>query len=70
MGDQNLSQSMQRLAQNVKDIAVGAADLRFDSRAGQIVHSDTTAAMFLGNCVTYALSHGDRPITIASILKL
>ena len=48
----------------VKDIAIGAEDLGFDSRTGQIGHCCqqlATAATLLGNCVGQALTSVDGP---------
>ena len=64
----------------VKDTAIGAGGLRFDSRAGQIVRSCqrlATAAMLLQSSVVQALSRGNGPATHhtlrcdpASIMKI
>ena len=43
----------------LKDIAIGAEDLGFNSRAGCIGRSVATAAMFLRSCVTQVLNRGD-----------
>ena len=43
----------------VEDIVIGAGDLEFDTRAGQIGHNVTTIAAFLRSCVAQALSRGD-----------
>ena len=44
-------------------IAVGTEGIGFDSLAGQIGRSVSTAAMFLRSCVAKALSREDRPPT-------
>ena len=43
----------------VKDIAVRAGCLGFDSLAGQIGHGVASATTFLRSCAAQALSHGD-----------
>ena len=54
-----------RLWRSVKDVAVDAEDLRFNSQAGQIRHSVArrlaTAATFLRTCVAPALRRGVGP---------
>ena len=47
----------------VKDSAIGAVCLEFDSCADKIVHNVATAAIFLRSCAAKALSCGDGPAT-------
>ena len=53
----------------VKQIAIGAGGLGFDSRAGQNLNLQANPAMFSLSCVIQALSGGDaQPVTRLSVI--